>query len=69
MLDTAQDAFMATAYRMALIVALEEFFGCVQVFGTIWRSPNTTRKSGQASAQAKRWPRWCAIASSTKGVL
>ena len=54
MLDTAQDAFMATAYRTALIVALEEFFGCVQVFGTIWRSPNTTRKSGQASAQAKR---------------
>jgi len=34
MLDIAQDLFMATAYRTALIVALEEFFGRVQVFGT-----------------------------------
>jgi hypothetical protein len=30
---------------------------------------NTARKSGRASARAKRWPRWCAIAGSTKGVL
>jgi hypothetical protein len=29
-----QDPFMATVYRTALIVALEEFFGRVQVFGT-----------------------------------
>jgi hypothetical protein len=29
----AQDPFMATFYRTALIVALEEFFGRVQIFG------------------------------------
>jgi hypothetical protein len=33
MLDIAQDPFMATVYRTALVVALEEFFGCVQIFG------------------------------------
>jgi hypothetical protein len=33
MLDIAQDPFMANAYRIALIVSLEDFFGCVQVFG------------------------------------
>jgi hypothetical protein len=32
-LDIAQDPFMANAYRVALIVSLEEFFGRVQVFG------------------------------------
>ena len=45
MLDIAQDLFVATAYRTALIVALEEFFG--SRFSTpIWRSPNTVRKNG-----------------------
>jgi hypothetical protein len=34
MLDIAQDSFMASAYRIALIVALEEFFGRVQILGT-----------------------------------
>ena len=33
MLDIAQDPFMAVVYRTALIIALEEFFGCVQIFG------------------------------------
>ena len=33
MLDIAQDPFMANAYRIALIVSLEDFFGRVQVFG------------------------------------
>jgi hypothetical protein len=33
MLDVAQDPFMAAVYRKGLIVALEEFFGRVQVFG------------------------------------
>jgi hypothetical protein len=33
MLDVAPDPFMATGYLTALIVALEEFFGRVQVFG------------------------------------
>jgi hypothetical protein len=33
MLDIAQDPFMASAYRIALIVSLEDFFGRVQVFG------------------------------------
>jgi hypothetical protein len=33
MLDIAQDPFMATVYRTALVVALEEFFGHVQIFG------------------------------------
>lgn len=32
-LDIAQDPFMAHVYRTALIVALEEFFGRVQIFG------------------------------------
>jgi hypothetical protein len=33
MLDIAQDPFMASAYRIALIVSLEDFFGRVQLFG------------------------------------
>jgi hypothetical protein len=33
MLDVAQDPFMASVYRTGLIVALEEFFGRVQIFG------------------------------------
>ena len=33
MLDIGQDPFMTTVYRTALIVALEEFFGRVQIFG------------------------------------
>jgi hypothetical protein len=33
MLDIAQDPFMATVYRTGLIIALEEFFGRVQIFG------------------------------------
>jgi hypothetical protein len=33
MLDIAQDPFMANAYRIALVVSLEDFFGRVQVFG------------------------------------
>jgi hypothetical protein len=33
MLDIAQDPFMVNAYRIALIVSLEDFFGRVQVFG------------------------------------
>jgi hypothetical protein len=33
LLDIAQDPFMATVYRTALIIALEEFFGRVQSFG------------------------------------
>ena len=32
-LDIAQDPFMANAYRIALIVSSEDFFGRVQVFG------------------------------------
>jgi hypothetical protein len=32
-LDIAQDPFMATVYRTGLIIALEEFFGRVQIFG------------------------------------
>jgi hypothetical protein len=54
MLDIAQGPFMATAYRTALIVALERFFGRSRFSARIWRSPNTARKSGRASAQAKR---------------
>ena len=34
MLDVAQDPFMATVYRTGLIIALEEFFGRVQIFGS-----------------------------------
>jgi hypothetical protein len=34
MFDIAQDPFMASVYRTALIVALEEFFGRVRVFRT-----------------------------------
>jgi hypothetical protein len=33
MLEVAQDSFMAAVYRTALVVALEEFFGHVQIFG------------------------------------
>jgi hypothetical protein len=33
MLDVAQDPFMATVYRTALVVALEKFFGRVRIFG------------------------------------
>jgi hypothetical protein len=33
MIDVAQDPFMATVYRTALVVALVEFFGRVQIFG------------------------------------
>jgi hypothetical protein len=60
MLDTAQDAFMATAYRMALIVALEEFFGCVQVFGTdlalakYCQEERPSERAGQAVAEMVR---------------
>jgi hypothetical protein len=28
------DTTLATVYRMALVIALEEFFGCVQIFST-----------------------------------
>ena len=28
------DSTLATIYRMALVIALEEFFGCVQTFST-----------------------------------
>ena len=69
MLDTAQDAFMATAYRTALIVALEEFFGRVQVFGTDLaltkycqkerperaRRPSGGREGAQSRAQLKAY--------------
>jgi hypothetical protein len=34
MLDIAQDPFMATVYRTGLIIALEEFFGRVRIFGS-----------------------------------
>ena len=61
MLDIAQDPFMATVYRTALIVALKEFFGRVQIFGDPLTLA-TAKKSGQASAEIKLWPRWCAIA-------
>jgi hypothetical protein len=47
MLDIAQDPFMANVYRTALIVALEEFFGRVQIFG----DDLTLAKYG-----AKEWP-------------
>jgi hypothetical protein len=47
MLDIAQDPFMAVVYRTALIIALEEFFGCVQIFG----DELTPAKYGQ-----KEWP-------------
>ena len=33
MLDTGQDSFMAIVYRTALILALEQLFGRVQIFG------------------------------------
>ena len=33
LLDVSDDPFMAAVYRTALIVALEEFFGRVQIFG------------------------------------
>ena len=57
MLDTAQGAFMATAYRTALIVALEEFFGRVQVFGTdlalakYCQEERPSERAGQAVAE------------------
>jgi hypothetical protein len=44
---------MATVYRVAPIIELEEFFGRVQIFGDT-RSPNTAKKSGQASAESNR---------------
>jgi hypothetical protein len=33
-LDIGQDPFMAIVYRTGLIIALEEFFGRVQIFGS-----------------------------------
>ena len=33
MLDVAQDPFMAVVHRTGLIIALEEVFGRVQIFG------------------------------------
>ena len=35
LLDIAQDSFMAAVYPNAFIVALEEFFGRVQIFGDV----------------------------------
>ena len=61
MLDIAQGSFTTTVYRTALIVALKEFFGRVQIFGDPLTLA-TAKKSGQASAEIKLWPRWCAIA-------
>ena len=34
MLDAATEPLMAAVHRMALVIALEEFFGRVQIFGT-----------------------------------
>ena len=47
MLDVAQDPFMATVYRTGLIIALEEFFGRVQIFGS---------ELTQANYCQKEWP-------------
>jgi len=33
MLDVAQDPFIAAVHRTGLIIAFEEFFGRVQIFG------------------------------------
>jgi hypothetical protein len=46
MLDIAQDPFMAAVYRTGLIVALEEFFGRVQIFGdTLAACPKGRKRS------------------------
>jgi hypothetical protein len=47
MLDMGLDSFMAIVYRTALIIALEEFFGGVQIF----RNELTLAKYC-----AKEWP-------------
>jgi hypothetical protein len=47
MLDIGQDSFMAIVYRTALIIALEEFFGRVQIFGN---------ELTLAKYCAKEWP-------------
>ena len=62
MLDIAQDPFMATVYRTALIVALEDFLVACRFSATSGRLRNTAKKSGQASVEIKLCPRWCAIA-------
>jgi hypothetical protein len=44
---------MAAVYRTALVVALEKFFGRVQISAPLWRSPNTARTSGRPSEEIK----------------
>jgi hypothetical protein len=50
MLDVAQDPFMAAVHRTGLIIALEEFFGRVQIFGNALTLAKYCQKSGPASA-------------------
>jgi len=68
MLDVAQDPFMAVVHRSGLIIALEEFFGRVQIFGNELTLAKCCQKSGPASAQIKRSLRWFVIADLTKAL-
>jgi hypothetical protein len=54
MLDTAQDAFMATAYRTALIVALEEVFGTDLALAKYRQEERPSERAGQAVAEMVR---------------
>ena len=51
MLDIAQDPFMATVYRTAFIVALEDFLAAAGFRHGFGAPPNTARKSDRASAR------------------
>jgi hypothetical protein len=53
MFDIAQDPFMATVYRTALIIALEEFFGWVQIFDARQILPKRVAKRAHGSGRRR----------------
>jgi hypothetical protein len=55
MLDIAQDSLMASAYQIALIVALEEFFGRVKIFGNELTLARYCQKEWPSGAQIRLW--------------
>jgi hypothetical protein len=63
LLDIAQDPFMATVYRTALIVALEEFFGADLALAKYCQKEWPSERAGQAVAEMVR------NRGLTKGVL
>jgi hypothetical protein len=65
-LDIAPDPFVARVYRTALVFALEQFFGRVQIFGSELTLAKYVQKEWPSEgAESKRWPNWCSIAGLT----